>query len=85
MTESTNTGQLSELKAALANPEASGLDLLDMILPVNTLDVLLDRDVRTVPLTEAELMSLVISERAARAAFNIKQETKKAKKQGVEE
>jgi len=72
-------------KEGLSNPEASGPDLLDMILPVNTLDVLLDRDPRAVPLTEEELMSLVTSERAARAALTSSKRLGKLKKQGVEE
>jgi len=64
---SMNTGQLKRAKGGSIKPRSFGTDLLDMILPVNTLDVLLDRDPRAVPLTEEELMSLVTSRGGTRS------------------
>jgi hypothetical protein len=63
-----------------------GPTLMDRIIgDQNSLDRFLDRDPHSHPLTDADLLELIRTERARRTEWNIKIEKAKAKKQGVEE
>lgn len=83
-----NTGQSDEQKAlsVLADVNATGPELLETISNLNTLNLLLDRDPWRVPPTDDELMSFIVSDRQARASWEMKQEgsreKRKAKRRG---
>ena len=63
----------------------TGPELLDTIIQSPSLDRLLDRDPRAVPYTDQDLMMIIAIDRKMRAQSRAKAETRKAKKQGVEE
>ncbi len=62
-----------------------GPQLLQQIGEQPTLDPLLDRSPFSKPYSDQELQRIVTLHRKERAMWNVKQEKKAAKKQGVEE
>lgn len=68
------------------NHPLTGEEMMDRILAdPNSLDRFLDRDPHALPLTDLEILDLIRIERAKRVQWNIKQEKRAMKKQGIEE
>lgn len=63
----------------------TGPELIDEIGKEPTLDRVMQRDNRSKPATDEELMGLILRLRADRAQFVLKDEKKAAKRQGIEE
>lgn len=66
-------------------PALTGPELIDEIGKEPTLDRMMQRDLRSKPATDEELLRLVNSLRRDRATMVLKDEKKSAKKQGVED
>ncbi len=60
----------------------TGPELMDQIIQEPTLDLFLDRDPRAAPLSDQELMAVLLVTRKLRAQSMAKAETRKVKKQG---
>ena len=68
--------------------DKTGVDLMDEIVVAGEtryMNDILDRNPFAVPLTDEELRQEIINQRKARAAFILKEEKAKMKKQGIEE
>lgn len=74
-----------EMLDKLDQSEPTGPELIDKIGEFPTVDILLDRDPHAEPYTINALVQLVEAFRRDRARFNIKDEKKAAKKDGIEE
>lgn len=66
-------------------PTLTGPELMDQIGSSPTLDELLDRSPFAKPYSDDELTLILTIQRKDRAMWNVKQEKKAAKKQGIEE
>lgn len=62
----------------------TGPELMDEVVLHTTLDALLDRSPYAIPYTDEEWLQIKVLQRAQRAHFNIKEERKYDKKQGID-
>lgn len=68
-----------------AEHDKTGPELVEEIARHPTLDEFLDRDPFAVPYTDDELVKRVKIERAERAALSLKSDSRRAKRQGIED
>lgn len=57
-----------------------GVGMMDQIIATDSLTLFLDRDPYSIPYTDAELVAKVVTERQARARYNVKQEVRRTKR-----
>lgn len=82
----SDTETTVEFPSAKDGHPMTGPEMIDEIIAdVNSLDRFLDRDPHAVPLSDAEVLELMHVERAKRTTWNMKQEKRQMKKQGIEE
>lgn len=80
-----STSRSSSSVVPIGHEQKTGPELIDEITQEPTLDRVMDRSPFAHPLEDTEFLELIEFERHERAQFDLKDEKRKMKKEGIEE